>query len=478
MIELETLRFDDARPYSQIDVGTGDLQTNLFRGLFGLPRALGGSALAALERVDTRGPGGEEPGALSEVWLRYGWARARGGLEFDYRRRSQERGDLYAPAVLNRSEWSARARMRLAEGVVLGAHYAKTGFEGVGSIGDTVQGEDVSELAGGLWVDRGPFWARTRVQAFSGAGVPNGVQEGSLGLDHERFGGIAGTIRRESWEERSLSRTSVRGWTAPVMGAFLFAERDAGEAGVPYVPFLEPLQVFADSVYVPYERGLRSDDRTTTRYGMGFGWRGLRLEGARVTVETDSIFPLGFPMDRTAAAFPGSRREGYEASVTVPVPWMDGLSLQGSAVIWDTLALPQVDSGEVAPVPAENQWPYVPRFSYDARLHYRRTFLPTGNFELQVDLGVREREAMHVFVPSDTVSLVEPPEDGEEPPLPPLDVVRFHQNWYARLEMRIVSLKIFIEWENVSVRRDRADFPGRVLPATRALYGVRWTLLN
>ena len=42
----------------------------------------------------------------------------------------------------------------------------------------------------------------------------------------------------------------------------------------------------------------------------------------------------------------------------------------------------------------------------------------------------------------------------------------------------IVSVRIFVSVENLAVRDVNQDFPGRILPRTRAMYGVRWTLWN
>ena len=44
--------------------------------------------------------------------------------------------------------------------------------------------------------------------------------------------------------------------------------------------------------------------------------------------------------------------------------------------------------------------------------------------------------------------------------------------------MRIVSVRVFIRWENFTVRRNLQDYPGRLLPPTRTVYGVRWILWN
>jgi len=61
---------------------------------------------------------------------------------------------------------------------------------------------------------------------------------------------------------------------------------------------------------------------------------------------------------------------------------------------------------------------------------------------------------------------------------PELASVPFYQNWYARIQARIVTVRIFIGWENFAIRRDLQSFPGRLLPATRATYGLRWTMWN
>jgi hypothetical protein len=58
-VELESVLAEGGRPYSLIEAGTGDLNSNQFRGTFSHPRALGGVVALAMERVDTRGPRGE-----------------------------------------------------------------------------------------------------------------------------------------------------------------------------------------------------------------------------------------------------------------------------------------------------------------------------------------------------------------------------------------------------------------------------------
>jgi hypothetical protein len=56
--------------------------------------------------------------------------------------------------------------------------------------------------------------------------------------------------------------------------------------------------------------------------------------------------------------------------------------------------------------------------------------------------------------------------------------VPFYQNWFVRLQIRIVTVRAFFMWENFTIRQRNQDFPERILPATRSIYGVRWTLRN
>jgi hypothetical protein len=42
----------------------------------------------------------------------------------------------------------------------------------------------------------------------------------------------------------------------------------------------------------------------------------------------------------------------------------------------------------------------------------------------------------------------------------------------------VITVRVFVQWENFTVRDDNLEFPGRPQPRTRALYGIRWTMWN
>jgi hypothetical protein len=128
-IELEGVVAEGGRPYSLVEAGTGDLNSNLFRGTFNHPRALGGVVALAMERVDTRGPRGEEPGVSQGVWFRYArplpWT---GALLFDFETRSSEREGIYSPGTASSSNWSLRTRWNPLPGVVGDLYYGSSGI--------------------------------------------------------------------------------------------------------------------------------------------------------------------------------------------------------------------------------------------------------------------------------------------------------------------------------------------------------------
>jgi hypothetical protein len=57
-------------------------------------------------------------------------------------------------------------------------------------------------------------------------------------------------------------------------------------------------------------------------------------------------------------------------------------------------------------------------------------------------------------------------------------MVPFYQSWFVRLQIRVVTVRAFIMWENFTIRQRNQDIPGRIFPATRSIYGVRWTMWN
>ena len=128
---------------------------------------------------------------------------------------------------------------------------------------------------------------------------------------------------------------------------------------------------------------------------------------------------------------------------------MTGLRLQGSLQQW------------------EEPGAYVPEQIYRGSFDFHRVY-KGGNLEWWWTLGVRGHDPMMLPLLGE--------EDAEG--FVPLESVPFYQNWYARMQVRIVTVQIFIAWDNFSRRPELQHYPGRVLPITRTMYGIRWTMFN
>lgn len=486
-IEVESVLAEGGRPYSLIEAGTGDLNSNVFRGTFSHPRALGGVVAFSMERVDTRGPRGAEPGISQGAWIRYAKPLfGRGTLLFRYTSRSSTREGTYSPPKASRSDWSARTRWSILPGLVGDLYYGSASLKTTEP--DTFEFGQEGRTQMGAVLTYDSEWVRAsgQIKRLSGEGLPGSSAhlevQGTLG----RFGGVAGETTWESWEDRSVSRNRFRAWTTPVWGLSFFAETGSGEWGLPYLPAVPP--ALPDSVGEGEEEptpvdtfaavlpGPRFAEHSGSRFGAQFQWNGLSLSGAVLKTESDSLFPLGLSTDRSGSTQAGGSRNGFEVSGRIPV-YPRGFALVGwwqkwdqAEDIWttqgDTVAAPELVSEDRVP------WRYLPRQSYQASLSFHDTFLPTGNFELWFDLGVRGRDPMAVPFPEE----VEVGEE-EDPRMVPT-MVPFYQNWFVRLQVRIVTVRAFFMWENFTIRQNNQDFPDRILPATRSLYGVRWTLWN
>jgi hypothetical protein len=490
-IEIQSILADDGRPFSLVEAGTGDLNTNLFRGTFAHPRVLGGVLALSMDRIETQGPFGREPGSSTGGWVRFARSLFGGGVGVvDWASRSSDRGTFYEPGKISRSDLSVRTRWSLFPGLVGDLYYASSSLKTEEPDTFPFGVEKRTQVGGLLSYDSQWVRALGRVQRLSGEGLPSTTArlevEGRIG----RFGGLAGEADWEQWEDRSLTRNRFRAWSAPLFGFSLFGETGGGEWGLPYLaPWRpptpsEPLEGEdddpppADSARYVLP-GPRFGEHSGSRVGLRFQWRGVDLAGARLRVESDSLFLLGLPLDRSGLTVPGGIRDGFEVSGRIPVyvpglpDGLPGLSLVGSYHWWDqaeeVTAGADAGQGEAAPedrVP----WRYLPKQSYQASLSFHDTFLPTENLEVWFDLGVQGRDPM-------VVPFLQDP-GGSQATGMPLAMVPFYQSWFVRLQIRVVTVRAFIMWDNFTVRQRNQDIPGRVFPYTRSIYGVRWTMWN
>ncbi len=464
VVFLRGFQHEGGQPYSLVEAGTGDQNNNFFRGTFADPRAIGGSVGVGLERLDARGPRGDEPGSVTGSWLRYQFHRGdAAGLAVDLRRvGSQSDAPLYASPV-SRTDLVLRARARLGESISTEAYWGE-------STHDVEDEEERYELEGGTrsqaglraLVERGPAYVQGAYRKFGGDDLPSGRLDLAAGADLPAIGGFAAELGRASWAGSSTTAKRLRGWTRPVWGFSLFGSWESGAYGARTFPVRRPENAApgepdtdaAEPDADAAEPLFRISDRTANRAGAMWAWRGYTLSGALLDLEVDSLLPLGIEPDRGQPALAGGSRSGWEVWVRVPMP-VDGMRFEGFLQQWD------------------EGWSYLPRRTYGGALSFHRVYLKSENLEWWWTIGVRGHDPMSVR------QVVEQGLGDEgEPVGPGLASVPFYQNWYLRLQLRIVSVRIFIGWENATVRRNLQNFPDRLLPITRAVYGIRWALWN
>lgn len=469
-IHLIALRPDDGRPLSLVEAGTGDLQTNLFRGTFLHPRALGGSLGVSIEQFDTFGPGGAEEGARRGIWLRYAIHRGdAAGLAFDMRRSTAELevDDLDAvPPSATRSDWTLRGRIEPVEGVVAEAY---TGQSSLSSDEDGFTPVEGARRQHGvrLGLERGVLWARGEGRLLSGRELPSFRGDVSAGADVPTLGGVAIDWSIDRWAGRTVASRGVRAWTRSLFGLSAFAAWESGARGARHYTPREPLPPDEEEDEdegadgedgseepdtVPPPPSHHVADLGTIRLGAHVDVGPLTLTGAWIRTDADSLLPLGLLLDRGGEVLPGNEASGFEVAgrLALPVP---GFALVGALVQWDQEGV------------------YRPRRAYQGGLAFHDVFYPSGNLEVRAGLQVEGRDPMllPLFATDD--------EAGEEGVRTQVRVP-FYQSWQAHLQIRVQTVRIFVRMENAFVRRANQDFPDRVLPATRAMYGVRWTLWN
>lgn len=502
VIRLRSRRYDQGQPYSLIEAGTGDLDTNLFRGTFTDPTALGGSVALAVERVDTRGPQGDEPGNRTGTWLRYQLHRGdRAGLALDYRRMTSETEVAEYADQSTRSDLTLRGRAELVPGLVGEAYWGRSSH----TVEDTDtayarEGGTRGQMGLRLGLARPGVLAEAAYRRFGGSDLPGSRLDLSGSVFREAVGGVAGGVERAGWDGTTTSATYASAWTRSVFGLSLFGGWESGTFGGRSGPIRDrtppPDSASTDSTAVespmdpdslaPIPPSFHVVDRTATRVGARFAWRGVLLSGALLEMEADSLLPTGLEFDRNGVPAGGGERSGWEVYGRLPIPILDGLHVEGSLQQWEGQSLAPAEDEETATTgglfPARSgalaadediPWTYLPEQIYRGAFVFHRTVVASGNAELWVRLGVRGRSPMGV---RQVTSRTEDPETGETS----LEFGRvpFYQSWYGTIQFRVVTVRIFVGWENFTVRRDLQDLPGRVLPRTRAIYGIRWTMLN
>jgi hypothetical protein len=434
-VHLRSWRVNATVPESRVDVLSGDLESNLYRGFFGRRFASGLGVQFAFQQFSTesRSIGGD--GNALALFGRLGWARGKVSIDGTVDRASVARAQTLRAngsngfPSLRETQTNVYGRVGVGN-AALSRYWAQL----------TVASASHDERST-FRPAQGPFAAdsadttRTRMQHVLQLGTNIGAASATGGLRHRRYGG------------ESYLTPSVRGsWTWDRSGLSAFVERSADDSLLRAdllvrAGLLERLVISGG-----YSR------RSSFRDSVDAAWTFLHAEAALRLGRW--WLRAGFVQrDSTDVLAPAIFGAGV-AATAIP---------RGSAITYG-LAGPiyRAVRVEVAGVRRPEGGIYQPQSQIRARIgletDWREKF-PRGDFTIRAWIGL-ERHGASLF-PSDTGAFLLP---GEQP-------------LTSLLEIRIRSATIIWQFRNF-LGAPYQTVPGYDMPRRVNLYGVRWNFRN
>lgn len=441
-LHLRSWRAVRTTPDSRVDVGTGDEETNAYRGFFARRFQSGFGLQFAFQQYGTQSPRLGGDGDQLTLGTRLGWARGDWSVD----------GSAFATNRTRRP----LLRFDLDTG-------ALGGFDGRESVGLLRVGWRDPDGAR-LWAQAlaaSQAWRETTSDpgAQSELALPRDTVDSAasraqyvVAIGGRRFGVTwSGTARyRRGNGDGYLSPQLRASWAGRRwLTADLYAERSAHDSltRVDLRAAVRPLRwleiASAMGMRDPFG-GDTSDARVTTRSSLltaGVRWRDLWLRGGVISrgealLAPPSVFRGGY----VPIVDPGQAASLAQVQGRV---WKD-VNVDASVVRWDAPGV------------------YRPQIETRARLFVDSRWLsrfPKGEFRILAGVTYEGRD--DALFPTTDGSVVAPG----------------LSTWNTQLEIQLQSGTIFWQWRNVSGTQ-WATVPGLEMPRLVNLYGVRWAFSN
>jgi hypothetical protein len=455
-IQLFTFRQPDQRAFSQIEAGTAIFRTRILRGIFSTGVGNHSVVTVGLDLTDTEGWAAQQPFSANSLLGRWSYRLGdQTGLQLEYRQTGIERTG--APFVLqgDRRDLVFRARTVPLPGLALDAMAGRSSR--TPGAADTLR-VDLQSTQAALRAryDAAAAWVgaagRTRLGDRVGFAAPALDLSAEAGLRPAPWFLATGEVRGA--RTAGITGTELQGGLrlGPAAGLSAFASVATGSRGI---------GLFADSVFevtVPHPTNpdslvLRSDTAfffpsvasRATAYRAGAEWSGwgVRLGGAYLVHDVDSIAPFGLAFDRTLPAVPVGTATGFETYASIPLIYRP-LRLEGSYTRW-------LDTGGR---------PYLPEDHGRFGLTFNAQFYG-GNLEptLRAE-AVRRGSALVPTADRQAFGARSTP----------------YTMFNIFLQIRVLDVRAFLIVENLLNNAQVADLvgPGRFYGGQRAIYGVRW----
>ena len=437
-IFLETAIAKDNRPYTRIEAGVGEPNSNVFRGLLLAPKLFFGPLSVAIDRMDTDGFRRAEPGDQFAGWAKWSYIRGQSGLQIEYRRVSTDRdSEIPWTGEQTRDDLIGRLRLNIREGLVAELFGGRSSF--VGDTADPQEAEDslpkieesTSQYGARLSLETPLLWARGSIRFRDHQALPALQLDASGGVRLGDFVALEADVTSADWRDGSATWYALHGQLTPLPWLRLFGELTGGQRGAPYV-YVDSAGAFIDRSFI--------NELTGYRAGAQLNVVGITLGGAFLHAQADSTTTFGLPFDSDSAtsAFAGWNVDGFEVEARVPL-FLRGLSAYGMFTQWQ--------SGL--------RGLYMPARQYRAGLQLHNTPLASGNLELYGRI-----EAVHRGVMG--VPFAELPENNT------ID---------AYVQIRIIDVRMFGRFEDI-LGNNASEVVDRTIFGPRIVYGVKWHFWN
>ncbi|HEX6927004.1 MAG TPA: Plug domain-containing protein [Longimicrobiaceae bacterium] len=454
-VDLVPMRLPDPRPLSSVEAATGVYDTKLLRGM--LMRGVGGKAtiMAAFDQASSSGVGFDESFSFNSARASVAYALGENsGLQAEIRSENAESGAQAVPVDANRRTTLLRARSRILPYLTLDAMIGSSRRRPADRDSLDV---DLSSTQGAVRAafDPGRLWLEGEARFHSNAdalGLAGTELEGRAGVLLLPWLSGEAEVRTGSVVGVGGTRGSVTGRLGPLAGMTGFATLGFGE---------QPLVLGRDttvSVPVGDPGEGRSENRIEPRFSavsasaaglrVGVDWQLVNgnLGGAAVLLPDGVSAPFGLrgALDWGSEAVEVGEARGLEGYGSLPVPGTrEYVRLDGWFTWWSELG------GR----------PYVPEYEGRVALTGHGIFYG-GDLEPSVRVEAVQRGPTQLL--------------GEDAS----SVAPAYSMLDFRLEIRILDVRAFFVWDNVTNVQTAMDFAGRPLPAGRFYYGLRWTFRN
>jgi hypothetical protein len=457
-VHLRSWRVDRTPPYTRVDVSTGDLSTNSYRGFFGRRFANGAALQLGAQQYSTQDPRAGGDGDLLDVVGRIGWAKKEWSVDaVALRTRRSRTEQLSCSGVENgncsipfpelpegtqfpsisgldatrsdayvRVSYGSPERARWLQIIAATSRFAetneKTATTGTGTepfIGDTVDttaSRAQYVVTGGTRLAGASVSGTARLRVFNGAWYlsPSG-----------RVGFERGALAVSGFAEHQVDDSTLR---------------------VDVSARVSPFRRVSFAAAVGRSSPTRTADRPTTlayRGEAGVRVGRLWVTGGVMSIDTTNV-PAPVVYDTAFRSFAAGQRTGTFATLRGPI-WK-AVGLDVSATKWTA-----------------NQ-PYLPEVQVRSELYLDTSWLsrfPQGNFHILASVSHEYRSS--VWFPRETATAA--------------DLSSQYQVVSTLLELRLYDASISWQYRNVT-GEIYAVVPGFQMPRLTNYYGVRWNFFN